>query len=481
MSAQQKIVHQDIVIDENKRRKLVRQDRLLLASDNVIFRTGKHEFPVIDCSPFGIALKGSEDLPQGLQGLQEQVTGNLFIGNYEIGELLLKKVRAEALQDGPGYKLAFAVIGDPIPVSVIRAVVDTQVALGEAQKEFNAHGSLPDQYKWSIQNMKGWLQTLEDRIHALEKKNFEIGTNELVEFENTVCTLVAKNIDSSIQPFYKEIAKAFHSIPEKDRQQALGYFREALGSLLYQSYYAHRAYTKPRGYAGDFEMMSTVYRRENRGNTLFAKCLHRYFVEVPEAQAVRNRAEYLQTKIIATLQKKSSSPRRILSLACGPAMEIQSLIENRPELFTQDLEIHLLDQDEFALKSAQRDIETLMRRKSVSARVFYHNLAIKNVIEQGFPVKDFDLIYSAGLFDYFTDPVAFFAAKQMVPCLKQDGLLVIGNFNVNIPNQFGMVAIMDWHLIYRSEEEMKKLFSAVGKVEVEKEPTGINLFACIRK
>ena len=115
------------------------------------------------------------------------------------------------------------------------------------------------------------------------------------------------------------------------------------------------------------------------------------------------------------------------------------------------------------------------------AKLNFVNKAIKNVITRGLSDADFDVIYSAGLFDYFSDPVAQLGAKALFKHLKPGGKLVIGNFNQTTPNQFTMRLALDWSLIYRSEDDLKRLYANLGELNIEQEPEGVNLFCVIRK
>jgi SAM-dependent methyltransferase len=264
-------------------------------------------------------------------------------------------------------------------------------------------------------------------------------------------------------------------------QAYVSFFRDNLSEIIFLSSYAHRAYYKPKGYAGDYEMMNHVYSRDLRGTTLFAKCMQRYFVDEPAGRAVRNREEYIRGKIRNLTKDLAGQAKiRILSVASGPAKEVQNFVrEYQGDL--ANIEFHLLDQDLDALKHAQRKVQevAIEMKKKVSLQL--HHKTIKSVIAEGLRLKDFDFIYSAGLFDYFTEPVAVFAARQLFRGLTPSGTLIIGNFSLNNPNQFAMGLIMDWDLIYRSGEQLAKMFSGIGRsVVIEEEEQSINLFAIIR-
>ena len=69
----------------------------------------------------------------------------------------------------------------------------------------------------------------------------------------------------------------------------------------------------------------------------------------------------------------------------------------------------------------------------------------------------FDFIYSLGLFDYLTDPVAKAVVNKLTELLAQDGEMVIGNFHIANRSRYHMEYWGDWSLIHRTEEAMQNL------------------------
>jgi hypothetical protein len=70
--------------------------------------------------------------------------------------------------------------------------------------------------------------------------------------------------------------------------------------------------------------------------------------------------------------------------------------------------------------------------------------------------------------------------------LKSGGKLILGNFHPSNPDRAMMDYVLDWRLIYRTEEDMHRLYSLsrFGRpyTNIRFEPAGINLFAeCIKK
>ena len=252
--------------------------------------------------------------------------------------------------------------------------------------------------------------------------------------------------------------------------------------ILLGAPFHNRAFNKPLGYAGDYQMMNQIYSFEGMGDSLFSKCLHLYFISAPESRAVRNRAEYLYNQIhskVFPLQDKTKKVN-ILSVACGPAFEVQTFIKRNLQA-VELTKFCFLDQDMEALQFVQRKIKALERDLKISIDFELIHKPIRDVIAKGLDDK-FDLIYSAGLFDYFSDPVASMAAKRLHAALAEGGKLIIGNFSNSSLGKITMDIALDWHLIYRSPEELTNLFAPVGQnFRIESEKEGINLFCHIDK
>jgi cyclopropane fatty-acyl-phospholipid synthase-like methyltransferase len=74
------------------------------------------------------------------------------------------------------------------------------------------------------------------------------------------------------------------------------------------------------------------------------------------------------------------------------------------------------------------------------------------------------LIYSAGLFDYFDERVAARLVSNLKKLLKGDGVMVIANFGDKYNNSSAglMEWATNWYLIYRTEEDLRKIFLDAG-------------------
>jgi chemotaxis methyl-accepting protein methylase len=142
---------------------------------------------------------------------------------------------------------------------------------------------------------------------------------------------------------------------------------------------------------------------------------------------------------------ESKNQLRVLSVASGHLRELDIVsiaTSNR------NIQILALDQDKNSLEDAVRcypDFAIHPLNHSISYLFKSHTLG------------EFDLIYSAGLFDYLTDRTAASLIEVLVAKLRPGGRLVLGNYTPANDGRGYMEGMMDWRLIYRHEEDLVRL------------------------
>lgn len=258
-----------------------------------------------------------------------------------------------------------------------------------------------------------------------------------------------------------------------------------LQKYLMQAPWMHRAGSKPLGYAGDFEVMNFVYAREFVGQTLFAKAIHRAFLEVPAAEAVRARKDMIKAHLTGKLEQTASKgTTRILSVAAGPAQELYELLTERE--FPQEIEIVLFDQEVGALTHAHRRLTSATSGATKNrVKVTYLRDSVKRLLVDQNIFEEhgtFDAIVCSGFFDYLRVNSATRVTKTFVKYLNPGGSTYIGNMVPENPSRWLMEHHLDWQLIYRTREEMLS-FGRAGApdcdVKIIEERTRINPFLAI--
>ena len=273
---------------------------------------------------------------------------------------------------------------------------------------------------------------------------------------------------------------------EPDRLPAHQTFaRRQLHPLLLCAPFLHRCFTKPLGYAGDYEMVNMMLREPLEGGSLYAKIINLWFVQQPPAEAHRNRIARLVRHLQETTQRTTSRgrPARILNVGCGPAHEVQQFMQESP----------LADRAQFTLLDS--NAETLAHCQSVltAAARKYHRRTQLNPVKKSVQqlireatrhreaaaVEEYDLIYCAGLFDYLSDAVGQRLTDIFYAWLAPGGRLVVTNVDDYNPRRLTMDQIMAWHLFYRRSADLLALKPAAASADgcrVHADATGVNLY-----
>ena len=475
-------------IDEQKRKKVIRQDRTDVEAGSCFVNFNGRPYEVLNISSFGCAvLVSATDFPD-LKAYFEKnhhAETDILFKNTQTQHLALRWARAENHSKSVTGEMivGFEVLGEPLKVERIKALEVSAEVIKEQTTYAQELSQLPAEFKTFVYEMKDWLEKLKAKIDKLEAEAPVDNWKEAQDYKLTIAENISEYLGAVIPASYSKIPQLTANFTPEQTKWATQFAREQVGHLVYGAPFANRAYFKPRGYAGDYEMMNHLYRDELVGKTLFDQCMHKYFIDEPAGAAVKNRGQYLFEKITQLFTSTpEQQPLKVLSIASGPAMEQQLFLQNGEKFFGRPVEFTCLDQDEESLKHAQRQLHSIERFVKSGFNFRFNNMAIRNVIAGGCPDKNYDLIYSAGLFDYFTEPVAQMAAQKMLDAVKPGGRVIIGNFSKDNPSVPFMELILDWHLIYRSEADLLRIFKGFGsKIWVEKEPLGVNLFVVIEK
>ena len=264
--------------------------------------------------------------------------------------------------------------------------------------------------------------------------------------------------------------------------------RRHLHPLLLASPFMHRIYTKPLGYAGDYEMVNMIMRDPMEGGSLFAKLLNVFILSQVPAEAHRNRVLYLKGKLIEETSRRlrDGEACRIFDLGCGPAREVQDFLTEQP--LANSAEFTLLDMNDETLQHAGRVLEAAKMRSRRQTPIKLVKKTVHHLLKQAgkprSPGEEYDFIYCAGLFDYLSDRVCHTLINLCYDWLAPGGLLLVTNVDPRNPIRNAMEYFYEWHLIYRTGNQLAALASEVARladVKVLAEPTSSNLFLEIRK
>lgn len=266
----------------------------------------------------------------------------------------------------------------------------------------------------------------------------------------------------------EEVEETVSSILREFRQGKISreeideYIHNGLGQDFLHNTVQGHGYRKPYGYAGDFLMIDYIYTFKRSEDPRYRQW-DEYFHRQSAPQAVRNRKDYFKKNISRKLQKGE-----LLNIASGPARDLYEFYRENPRTEVRTTCIEL---DSNAINYAKE-----LNFRYLTKINFIH----KNIFRY-FADKKFDIIWSAGLFDYFTENAFICLLQRFKDWLKEDGEVIIGNFNEDHnPSRDYMELFGDWYLHHRTEEELIQLALEAGydrdKISVGSEPENVNLF-----
>ncbi|MFN2546900.1 MAG: class I SAM-dependent methyltransferase [Myxococcales bacterium] len=236
------------------------------------------------------------------------------------------------------------------------------------------------------------------------------------------------------------------------------YFRQQLWPFIVGSEFMKRTNLKPRGYAGDSVMMELLYDNQYVGHFAFNKLMHKHPLDHAAAQAVRNRRDLLPRLLAETAVAAPAGQFRVLSVACGPARELEGMFKADGDF--ERFAVTLVDQDVEALAAAKATVARIEAAAGKRIAASFVSQSVRTLLKSSDLREQwgtFRFIYSMGLFDYLTPPVARAVLARIYDLLEAGGVAVIGNYHVSNPSRYYMAYWLDWTLYHRTEEEMLAL------------------------
>lgn len=227
--------------------------------------------------------------------------------------------------------------------------------------------------------------------------------------------------------------------------------------VIHEDPFTGRAYRKPRGYAGDAELLDLIYGPEELWARPQASVLgmgiYQYTSSAPAAEGVRARRGFIADLIDGSAAKTPGLD--ILAVAAGHLREASLTAAVRRRRIGRFV---ALDADAVSLEVVQRaygpyGVETVAAPFSqlITGRV---------------ALGQFDLVYSTGLYDYLNVSTGRRLVRTMFNMLKPGGQLVVANFVPGIRDVGYMEAFMDWRLIYRTRHDMTDLTMEIEEPDI---------------
>ena len=344
------------------------------------------------------------------------------------------------------------------------------------------------EYKLAVADLHNFLQELRLWLDQVELAIRGLPSGDRREVERRLLNSLIEPVTPSLVALFERFEIAAATVPQDLLPVHFKFCRQQLHPLLLSSPFMYRIFAKPLGYAGDYEMVDMILREPAEGGSLFAKLLNIFILRQAPAEAHRNRVSHLVRTLVQEGQGLAQQGRglRVFNIGCGPAGEVQQFLAEHH--LSNRAQFTLLDSNDETLRYTGGVLQNLASKFNRTTPIKLIKKSVQQLLKESARPKtageQYDLIYSAGLFDYLNDRICTMLIRLAYDLLAPGGLLLLTNVDASNPIRNIMEHVYEWHLIYRTAAQFGSLadgLPAEATRTVQAELTSTNLFLEIRK
>ncbi len=215
---------------------------------------------------------------------------------------------------------------------------------------------------------------------------------------------------------------------------------------------------KPFGYGGDFVTMNYIYdyhKDKYLGKSTYQKFINHYTCNIEVARSNIRRKDYIKNLILDYLSKDKFSPKRILSIGCGSAREVEELI--RENKIKSPVNFLLVDFESEALFYVKERLNALKFDKDLIKVSFIKTDLIGLLKDKDLRNKfsSIDFVYISGVFDYLSDRLCKRITRDIVSVLNKNSIFLIANMSFERASHRAYYEIFgEWVMFHRKKEDM---------------------------
>jgi len=409
---------------------------------------------ILDVSATGVTVQGRFEELEGVS------LGEALPFRIEQGAEIIYEGRVVLRRREKGSSL------DQVAVSFVNAPVNLRdLAARNARardfaqiKQIVARGDaeVPEAYRRTCADAVALLHKFRPILERFDQSRVEFDT--LAGFEDVMETALAHVLPRWTQLVHEANARLREAIADPAVFGAMTRHAETVVTpLMVEERSWRHGYEKPFGYPGDYMFMDSVYRWRPEGETLFRKLIH--VAGLHAAESLVSRMRHMERYLAKARERAVGATFDALNLGCGPATEMVARLGApgpgpRQRFSVIDQDANALD---FAMTAALKASSSSGRGDEFCAyHLSFVDLLRENRIYASLPKQD--VIYSVGVIDYLNDRLVRRLIDRLKPKLKPGGTIVLANLSQSDASMMWQTAgILDWPLVYRTREDMKRL------------------------
>jgi extracellular factor (EF) 3-hydroxypalmitic acid methyl ester biosynthesis protein len=343
---------------------------------------------------------------------------------------------------------------------------------------------LPE-YQLAVNNLASFLQELDRWLGQAEALHSAEPGSEL-PLQLSLFQKVRAPVERKLAELFRAFELEARKVGPEETPVHKTFAQRELHPLLMCDPFIHRSFTKPLGYAGDYEMVRMILGAGDPCASTYAQLLNSFNLMSAPAVAHRNRVQLLEQRLGEEARRKHALGQRlhVLNVGCGPAVEVERFVGNSAN--SNDCEFLLVDFNEETLEYAGTRIAEASQREGrrlvfSTVHQSIHELLRSAANGQSSLASTYDFVYCAGLFDYISDRVCRKLLRLFVDWTAPGGLCIVTNVHSSNPIRAYMAHVAEWHLEYRDEAQFENLAAPDMPARVYADETGVNLFLEVRQ
>lgn len=346
-------------------------------------------------------------------------------------------------------------------------------------------------------NIKEIIDKINDDIKKQKILNFWLKDFKRYMNEFASLSMEVKNRQTSLSNGSDKLKKITNDILQKGdnldqflcdtiiSKKTKKIFRSLCGLWAYQGKIVKRAFEKPKGYPGDYQLIEAIYNNKSISDDI-GYCSDEYFLKNKYAIAVRNRKDTMKQLIVNYIYNNPSLNINILNIACGSCREIKEIFSSDVRDINKKICFTLVDQDEEALNFSKEILE-FYGSENLRFKFLQHNILYYAKEEQKYAeiLGKQDMIYSIGLADYLPDRILKKLISFCFRLLRPKGSLILAHKDITMHRPVATDWWCDWTFYSRDEKNLLDLIRNCEisnfNIKIEREKSNVILFLTITK
>ena len=252
------------------------------------------------------------------------------------------------------------------------------------------------------------------------------------------------------------------------------------GHYLARGWMQNQARTKPRGYAGDYELLSRMYESRLCDDPL-GRLFDRFFQDEAAPRAVRNRMRMMVEWIVEAAA--IDRPLKVAIVGSAFGLDVRDALLRLHADQRRRIHVVLLDLDPAAIAFARGQLTPLLAPEQLTAAA-YNLFRLPQRPREAAALDNANLIFCPGLLDYLDDAAAGAFLRCLHDRLGPGGRLTAFQFAPHSSTRAYMEWLGNWYLLYRTEPQFREMIAAAfpGRAaEFGAEPAGVDLYVTLTR